>query len=598
LHRSFSHRNRRVTIRSILLAAFLAVGLSPAIVLMVLSFTRTQAAMRAEIEQSLSTQAAVAASDLDKQVFERLQNAVTWAHLEVMQDLHVGDVDKRLSTFLSEMKQRYGGVYIELHAVDVQGRIVASSRPATIGQPYVEGATWQSAELPGGTVIVEAPRRRDAATEELVMRLPIASQFTDGSLGQLVLVIDWALAARELDAGAREHRMVAVVDRDGRIVAVSGNLHARVDAGLARIGLDWLDTHHGVATQRNGAPLVQGSVIVSAVSAPGRGPFGGFGWTTLVLESSGAALAPVRQMALSFLGLLLVAAAATVVLASAVSGRIAQPIVALTDYVRGFMRQQQSCAPPPAAGEVGELTRAFTQMVDDLDASRQTLVRASQLAAIGEFAAMMAHEIRTPLGILRSSAQMLARDAGVSGESRELIGFIDSETERLNRLVSELLERARVRLPRRRPENIEALVDRCLAMLTAQAARQSVTLEQSHGKGDPVADVDAEQMTQVLLNLLLNALHILPPGGHVRVALGGDADTVSIELDDNGPGIAPAERQRIFEPFVYRREGGLGLGLAIVKQIVTAHGGDITVETANLGGARFRIRLPRHAPTA
>lgn len=583
-----------MTIRSILLSAFLAVGLLPAVVLTALSFTRTQAAMHAEIEQSLSTQAAAAASDLDKQVFERLQNAVTWAHLEVMQDLHVGDIDKRLSAFLSEMKLRYGGVYVDLYAIDAQHRIVASSRAAAIGSTLPLAPAWQLAELPGDLVTVEAPRRLDDGTEVLTMRLPIASQFTDGTLGQLVLVIDWAQAARELDAGAREQRAVAVVDRDGRIVAVSQNLRARVGAGVARVGRDWLAVRRTVATERDGEPLADGKVIVSAVAAPGHGPFGGFGWTTLVLESSDAALAPVRRMALSFLGLLAFAAAGIVVLAFAVSGRIARPIVALTDYVRSFMRKQQPVKPPPASGEVGELTRAFTQMVDDLDASRQTLVRASQLAAIGEFAAMMAHEIRTPLGILRSSAQMLERDAGISGESRELIGFIDTETQRLNRLVSNLLDRARVREPQRSPENLDALVGRCLAMLGAQAARQGVTIEQVPGL-DPVADVDAEQMTQVLLNLLLNALHILPHGGRIRVTVGGDADAATIEVADNGPGVAAADRQRLFEPFVYRREGGLGLGLAVVKQIVNAHGGEIVVDAADLGGASFRIRLPRRA---
>ncbi|WP_043113826.1 sensor histidine kinase [Solimonas soli] len=584
-----------MTIRSILLSAFLAVGLLPAVVLTALSFTRTQAAMRAEIEQSLSAQAAVAASDLDKQVFERLQNAVTWAHLEVMQDLHVGDVDKRLSNFLADMQQRYGAVYVELDAIDARQRIVASSRPQAIGGVYVPAPAWQTAELPGGTVTAEAPQRR-GDREVLVLRVPIASQFTEGRLGELVLVVDWTQAAHELDAGAREQRAVAVVDRDGRIVAVSQNLRARLDAGVRQIGTDWLAPRGAPAAERDGAPLAEGRVIVSAVSAPGRGPFAGFGWTTLVLESSRAALAPVRQMALSFLGLLLLTAAATVVLAFAVSGRIARPVVALTDYVRGFMRKQHAAAPPPASGEVGELTRAFTQMVDDLDASRQTLVRASQLAAIGEFAAMMAHEIRTPLGILRSSAQMLERDAGISGESRELIGFIDGETQRLNRLVGDLLDRARVRAPQRLPENLDALVDRCLAMLSAQAARQGATLEHEPC-ADPVADVDAEQMTQVLLNLLLNALHVVPQGGgRVRVALRSEGDDVLlIEVADNGPGIAPAERQRVFEPFVYRREGGLGLGLAVVKQIVSAHGGDIAVDAAALGGARFRIRLPRRA---
>jgi signal transduction histidine kinase len=583
-----------VTIRSILLVAFLSVGLSPAIVLTALSSLRTRVAMREEIEKSLSSQAAVAASDLDKQVFERLQNAVTWGHLEVMQDLHIGDVDKRLSTFLANMRQRYGGVYLALHAVDPRDRIIASSERDAIGAVFVEQPAWQRADLQSDIVTVEAPHRDARGNQVLVMRVPIASQFTEGSLGQLVLVIDWNLAARELDAGTHDNRAVAVVDREGRIVAVSRNLRARVDAGVSHIAPDWIAADARLAREHDGAPLAPGRVIVSQMRAPGRGAFAGFGWTTLVLESSDAALAPVRHMTLAFLGLLLVAAAATLILAFAVSRRIARPIVALTDYVRGFMREQRAPRPPPASGEVGELTLAFTRLVDDLEASRQTLVRASQLAAIGEFAAMMAHEIRTPLGILRSSAQMLQRDEDIGGESRELIGFIDSETQRLNRLVGNLLDRARVGAPQRAPENIDALIARCVAMLAAQAARQAVTIEHVPAE-DPIVDADAGQITQVLLNLLLNALHILTGGGRIRISARGDADTLILEVADNGPGIAAADRQRIFEPFVYRREGGLGLGLAVVKQIIHAHGGEIVVDTADLGGALFRIYLPRRA---
>lgn len=586
----------RVTIRRILLLAFLGAGLLPAVILTALSFTRTQAAMRGEIEQSLSAQAAVTAADVDKELFERLQNAVTWTHLEVMQDLHVGDVDKRLSGFLAEMKLRYGGVYTALHAADPSGRIVASSEPAAIGTRLAPATDGQRAELPGGAVLAEPPRV-EAGGKVLRLRTPIVSEFTAAPLGELVLLVDWDEADRALDAAARDRRAIAVIDAQGRIVAASRSLRERLGEDFAQLPAVWrID---GSVAERDGAPLLDGPAIVAGARAPGQGPFAGFGWTTLVLQSSTAALAPVRHMALTFLGLLALTAAATVPLAFWVSDRIARPIVALTAYARGFMRKQAAAPPPAAGGEVGELTRAFVQMVDDLDASRQTLVRASQLAAIGEFAAMMAHEIRTPLGILRSSAQMLEREPALGAEARELTGFIVSETQRLNRLVAALLDSARAQPPHRRPADIDALVERCLNMLGQQAVRQGVVFEHALAAGDPVVDADAEQITQVLLNLLLNALQALPDGGRVRVATRGDADSLSVEVADNGPGIAAAERHRMFEPFVYRREGGLGLGLAVVKQIVTAHGGEIAVESdATLGGACFRIRLPRRAPAA
>ncbi|WP_448509942.1 sensor histidine kinase [Immundisolibacter sp.] len=580
-----------MTIRRILLAAFLGVGILPAAVLTAWSFTRTQAAMRAEIEHSLMTQAAVSAADLDKQLFERLQNAVSWARLDVMQDLHVGDVDKRLAGYLAEMKLSYGGVYVDLHATDMDGRVVASSDPSAIGRRLDFGPIWQQARMAGGTVTAEAPRRRADGREILLLRLPVPSQFSDSPLGQLVLLVNWSQVGHSLDAAAGERRTIAVVDATGRLVVASNGLHTS-DGAASMLAADWLVTP-GAAVERDGAPLIGGTVIVGSARGPGSGPFAGLGWTTLVLEPSRAALAPVHRMAASFFVLLLITAAATVPLAFWVSQRIARPIVRLTDYTRGFMRQQQPTAPPAASGEVGELTRAFTHMVDDLDASRQTLVRASQLAAIGEFAAMMAHEIRTPLGILRSSAQMLQQEAGLSAEGRELTGFIVSETQRLNGLVGTLLDSARASPPRRAAENIEALIERSLTLLAHQAQHQQVVYERQFEAADPVAVIDGEQLLQVLLNLELNALQAMPRGGRLSVATRGDQDWLVIEVADNGPGIAAAERPHVFEPFVYRREGGLGLGLAVVKQIVTAHGGDITVDAAASGGALFRIRLPR-----
>jgi hypothetical protein len=119
-----------VTIRRTLLGAFLLVALAPAILLAGLAFVKARAALQGEIEQSLTAQAGAVAADLDKVLFERLQNAAVWSRLEVMQDLQVQDVDRRLSSFLARLREGYGGVYRELSAVDRQGRIIASSEPA------------------------------------------------------------------------------------------------------------------------------------------------------------------------------------------------------------------------------------------------------------------------------------------------------------------------------------------------------------------------------------------------------------------------------------------------------------------------------------
>jgi signal transduction histidine kinase len=188
---------------------------------------------------------------------------------------------------------------------------------------------------------------------------------------------------------------------------------------------------------------------------------------------------------------------------------------------------------------------------------------------------------------------MLRREPTLSDEGRELMGFIESETERLNRLVSAMLDSARPRELSKAPTDLHVLIRRSSSLLGAQLEKAKITVTERLDATDPMVDCDAEQITQVLLNLILNALQILPTGGKILFATHDDMDQFVIEISDDGPGIPVEERARIFEAFFFRREGGVGLGLAIVQQIVAAHGGDIEANESDLGGARFAIRLPR-----
>jgi signal transduction histidine kinase len=321
--------------------------------------------------------------------------------------------------------------------------------------------------------------------------------------------------------------------------------------------------------------------------------FSGFGWTTLVVQPSNLAFIPVQHMALVFLALLAFTSAFAVGLSLLVTGRIARPIATLTSFTRQFMREKiLPPAPKEVGGEVGELTTAFVQTVRDLDQSRADLVRASKLAVLGELAAVMAHEIRTPIGILRSSAQMLAREPELSPEAQELTGFIESETERLNRLVTTLLDSARPRAPKLQPADLNVIIRHSVDLLAAQADKKAISINLNLDSQHPLIEVDAEQMTQVLLNLVLNALQILPIGGQVEVSTRENAGKLFVEIADDGPGIPQEELARVFDPFFTKREGGVGLGLAVVQQIVAAHDGEIHAGKSALGGALFTINLP------
>ncbi len=556
---------RRVTIRQTLLRAFLLIGLVPAILLAILDFVHAHAAMETAIEYDLAAQASAVASDINKIMFERLENAATWSTLDVMQDLQVRDVDRRLSDFLAKLKAGYGGVYRELYALDLQHRVVGSSNAADFRRQLDSFEPWQHLTLAGAQISLARPFR-DGQNVSLSIRAPIKSRFDGHALGDLQLVFNWAQVDGILDAAGRGKRIVALVDDQGRILAASRTVR---DAGL---------------------------LSGSALAGEDFSGFGGFGLSTLIIEQEKDALAPVHRMALLSLALLAALTLTTLAAAGWVSRAIARPIVALTEFTRGFKHgKTRMIDPPAAAGEVGELGKAFVHLMQDIEQSQRKLVVASKLAAVGEMASVIAHEVRTPLGILRSSAQILRREPAISSEGRELMAFIESETERLNGLVSAMLDSARPRALRKALADVNLQARQCSGMLIAQMEKHGISVSHQLDAANPFIECDVERITQVLLNLLLNAIQILTEGGHIRVSTRDDDEQLFIEISDSGPGIPLEERARIFEAFFFRREDGIGLGLAIVQQIVTAHGGEIAVGESDLGGARFSICLPRKA---
>lgn len=581
-----------MTIRRILLLAFLLVSLLPAAALTRLAFDRSRAAMLGEIEQGVMRSTVAVSAEADKLLYERLLNATTWNHLEVMQDLRIDDVDKRLSSFLAEMKLRYGGTYRALHALDASGRIVASSESARISQTYAAPLPWAQAALPGGLVRVEKPRR-EGATRIMLLRVAIPSQFEEGDVGDLLLEFDWAAMQAVLDHASDPTRQLLLVDAKGLMLGASTSLLPQITEDSTLPAGWWPPPGGRHAFDRDGHPYVEGSVIVGHASSPDLERFSGLGWSYLMLQSREVALAPVQRMAWAFAGLLAITTLVTVAASLLVANKIARPVQALTDFTRLYAKAGARPQPPEGGpAEIGELGRSFVRLVDELARSQRTLTQASKLAAVGEVTALLAHEVRTPLGILRSSAQTLRHEEGLGPEAQELLQIIDSETERLNRLVSSLLDSARTRSPQFSTVDLHALARHAVTLLNTQLRDRRIRLELDMQASESMLDADGEQLTQVLLNLTMNALQVLPPEGRIEIASRNEPGRLVVEVSDDGPGIAVADRGRIFEPFVFKREGGLGLGLAVVKEILRQHGGDICAGESRLGGACFRFWLP------
>jgi len=173
-----------------------------------------------------------------------------------------------------------------------------------------------------------------------------------------------------------------------------------------------------------------------------------------------------------------------------------------------------------------------------------------------------------------------------------------NECDRMNQLVTGLLESARPREPMLAPADVHDIVHQVGEMLRERAAARGVVISSVLDAVPSVIDCDRDQLLQVLLNVMLNAIQALADGGRLQVSTGLDGADLCLAVDDDGPGIPPTRRDEILEPFVSDRAGGIGLGLSIVREIVIMHHGRLTISDSPLGGARFTICLPRHSRTA
>lgn len=583
-----------MTIRSALLRAFVWMLIGASLIMGALSFFQFRRALRTEIANNLQFGASAVMQRLDIFMAAQMEDLRVWRKMEVMQDLRVDDVDKRLSHFLSDLRAGQGSTYRALLCTGPHGRIIAASDPSLIGHPGPDGNGWK--RLPGSQapgVFIEPPGNRNGNVA--MLRTAIPDAFGQGSIGTLYARVDWRAVQHLLDdAVAGGPRSLLLLDARGHVIAASRALRRR--KGLDRLDLRrWRLPRHGATSYvHSGSALGFHELLVGAATSGGYQRFRGLGWHILMVEPTRVSFRPVWHLLWAMLALLLAMLAIGFWLSSRLAGRIARPMLDLTAFTRRFRQGEPTSPEVPQTGvaEVDELYRAYVDMIGALERSREQVVRAGKLAVVGELAAIMAHEVRTPMGIVRSSAQLLQRHAPLGERERELVGFILSETERLNRLVTMLLECARPKPPDFRPHDVHAIIDSVIGLIAPRAEKAGVHLERELDAADAVLECDREQIMQVVLNLVLNALEFVHAGGRVMVSTGRDNSGLGLVVADDGPGVPEDMRERIFDPFFSRREGGIGLGLTIVQQIVHVHGGEITVAESAWGGAAFIMHFP------
>jgi signal transduction histidine kinase len=243
-------------------------------------------------------------------------------------------------------------------------------------------------------------------------------------------------------------------------------------------------------------------------------------------------------------------------------------------------------------GEIEVLTAAFHRMLRSLDVAHAEAIQRSKLTFLGEIAGNVAHEIRTPLSVLKAAAQLLGRPGTDPQRQHDLVTTIVSEVDRLNAVVTDLVELARPAAVSYQREALATIVVRAATFFSAAAEEAGVYLGHEVDAENLSVRCSPDQLHQVLLNLIGNALQAVGRAGSIRIRCRRDGRCVLLQVEDSGPGIRADLLSRIFSPFFTTRPGGTGLGLAICKRIVEEHGGTIGAENCGEGGARFTVRLP------
>lgn len=325
------------------------------------------------------------------------------------------------------------------------------------------------------------------------------------------------------------------------------------------------------------------------------------GLLLFVLVSSSLAPGPRNNViAVAAAGAFVIFAAILVVL----SVSVRRPMLELQDKIArvrlGDMDVRVSFA--DRNDEIGDLGRDFNEMVQQLKSGREEIQRlhqsqmsrAEHFATLGELAAGLAHEIRNPLAGIAGVLEIVGRDLPENSPARSVMADAKQEAVQINRILSDLLETARPRPPQFRPADIAATTEHAVVFARQQSITKRIGIELEIRRELPPVEHDPNQINQVLLNLLLNAVQSMDTPGMIRVSLDTDEldDFALIAVADEGKGIAPEHIANIFRPFFTTKGHGTGLGLSLAKRTVEAHGGKIEVSSEVGKGTQFVILLP------
>lgn len=273
-----------------------------------------------------------------------------------------------------------------------------------------------------------------------------------------------------------------------------------------------------------------------------------------------------------------------------------------TDDVLTYFRRHRSSVPLPTENKiksiqyqgkyaVAGICRDITERIE----AERRIRESERLAHIGKLTTSLAHEIRNPLSSVKMNSQIILKNLEFRGNDKRRMEIIVNEISRLERILDEMLDFAKPIKLNLEPVSINLAIDSCLEILDAKIREKKIIVKKGYGKELPSIPADREKMEQAIINILLNAIEVLPEGGHIEIATNlwkMENRVINVDISDDGPGISPEDLPYVFDPFFSNKKKGTGLGLSNVKKVIEAHGGKVGAVLRNPHGTQISIILP------
>ncbi|MGD8983460.1 MAG: ATP-binding protein [Desulfobacteraceae bacterium] len=242
---------------------------------------------------------------------------------------------------------------------------------------------------------------------------------------------------------------------------------------------------------------------------------------------------------------------------------------------------------------VQKAERMIDQRAQEQRELESQLHLAERLAALGQMVAGISHEIKNPLGIIRSTAELLGEMPDASDTQRRLSGVIKEESTRLNQIVTEFLDFARPQEPNLQECQLEEIIEKNLSFIRPELEKKGIQVQDNLNGRSFRLRADHDLLYRAFLNILINAIHSMQDGGTIDIKVEEGRDAYRVEIEDTGCGISKENEDKIFNPFFTTKEKGSGLGLSIVRKIIEGHRGTIGIESIEGQGTKVQVQLPR-----